>query len=47
MKSPDPRIWAGGIVGRVGQRENILVFANGEAFHLAELRVFEFLGKQF
>ena len=43
----ESRIRAGGVIGRVGQRENILVLANGETLNLAELRVFEFLREQF
>jgi len=45
----DPRVRAGGVVRRVGERQDVLVRADGEALDLAELGVLElfaqFLGK--
>lgn len=43
----EPRIRAGCVVGGIGQRENVLVLADGEALDFAELRVFELLRQQF
>ena len=34
----DERIRAGGVVRRVGERQDVLVRADGESFDLAELR---------
>ena len=35
------------VVGWVGQDQDIFIFANGESFNLAELRVLEFLAQFF
>jgi len=48
-KIRNPRVRAGGVVRRVGERQDVLVRADGEALDLAELGVLElfakFLGK--
>ena len=36
---PDKRVGTGGVVGRVGEREDVRVFAEGKALDGAKLRV--------
>ena len=35
----DPRVWAGSVIRRIAQVQNVLVAADGKAFDLAEFRV--------
>ena len=40
-----PRVWAGGVIRGIGEREDILILADREAFDLAEGGVLEFGGE--
>ncbi|MBT9153585.1 MAG: hypothetical protein DDT39_00242 [Firmicutes bacterium] len=46
-KVPDKRVGAGGVVGRVGQGEDVLVRTDREPFDLAKLRVLQLLTQLF
>ncbi|OGP73154.1 MAG: hypothetical protein A2V86_14720 [Deltaproteobacteria bacterium RBG_16_49_23] len=41
----DERVWAGGVVRRVGQHQDVLVRADGESLDLAEFGVLQFFFK--
>ena len=41
----NPWVWAGGVIRRIAQVQDVLVAADGKAFDLAELRVLQLLAQ--